>query len=107
MSGSDPTVIGPYQIVRPLARGRLGDLYLAKDQILGRTLAIQLLPELSAAGRARFADDARRRAALQHPAIAPVLMVGDHEGRLYVGRFFVPGQTLEEIIATRSEVSVA
>ena len=106
MAGSDPTVVGPYQIVRPLGRGRHGDLYLAKDQILGRTFAIQFLPQLSAEVRARLDDDARRRARLQHPAIAPIFMVGEHEGRLHVGRFFVPGQTLEEIIAARTEVSV-
>jgi tetratricopeptide (TPR) repeat protein len=106
MVASLPTVVGPYVIVRLLGHGRLGDLYLAADAMLDRQVALRMLPELSAESLGEFARQARRRASLQHPAIAPIYMVGEHEGRLYFARPFVAGRTFAEIVSAKAEIPV-
>ena len=106
MAGAHPTVVGPYVIVRLLGHGRLGDLYLAVDAMLDRQVAVRIRPVLSAENGGRFARDVRRRATLQHAAIAPIYMVGEHEGRLYFARSFVAGWTFEEIVSAKNPISV-
>ena len=102
-----PTVVGRYQIVQPLGRGRLGDLFLATDPVMERDVALRLVPDLADGIRAAFTREARGRAAVQHQTIAPIYDFGEHEGHLYFTRPFIPGQTLEEIIAAKAPVPVA
>ncbi|MCC6652870.1 MAG: serine/threonine-protein kinase [Candidatus Eisenbacteria bacterium] len=70
------TKLGPYEIVAPLGAGGMGEVYRARDQRLGREVAIKVLPEAFAADPerlARFEREARLLAALDHPNIARIL----------------------------------
>ncbi|MCZ6856847.1 MAG: protein kinase, partial [Gemmatimonadetes bacterium] len=73
------TSLGPYKIIEQLGAGGMGEVYLAEDTRLGRKVAIKVLPPEFASDPerlARFEQEARAAAALNHPHIAAVFDVG-------------------------------
>lgn len=67
--------LGHYQITNDLGKGGMGEVFQAKDQVLGRNVAIKILPEEFArdADRiARFQREAKVLASLNHPNIAAI-----------------------------------
>ena len=67
--------LGPYEVVAKLGEGGMGEVYRARDERLGRDVALKILPELFAADPdrlARFDREARALAALNHPHIAQI-----------------------------------
>jgi len=87
------------QIVRPLGRGGMGAVYLARDEYLDREVAIKTLPaDLGSddALRDRFRREARIAAKLHHPNIVPLHTFGEGERVLYYVMGFVRGETLAQ-----------
>jgi eukaryotic-like serine/threonine-protein kinase len=79
MSLAPGTRLGPYDIVSPLGRGGMGEVYRAHDARLGRDVAIKVLPKELAADPdrlRRFEHEARAIAALNHPHICQIHDVG-------------------------------
>ena len=73
------TSLGPYKIIEQLGAGGMGEVYLGEDTRLGRKVAIKVLPEEYASDPerlARFEQEPRAAAALNHPHIAVVHDVG-------------------------------
>ncbi|MBI4702220.1 MAG: serine/threonine protein kinase [Deltaproteobacteria bacterium] len=100
------TAIDQYKILRPIGRGGMGEIYLARDLQLGRKVAIKLVqPELlgSADATARFLREARTTAKFNHPHIVTVYGVGEHEGRPYVALAYLEGQNLRERLREQGE----
>ena len=96
-----PKAIGRYEIERELARGGMGVVYLARDPLMKRQVAVKLLkgsmtddPEV----RERFKKEAEAVAALEHPAIVPIYDFGEHEEQLYFVMRYLAGGTLAELI---------
>lgn len=92
---------GPYEIVGLLGAGGMGEVYRARDARLGREVALKVLPaEVSAdpGRRARFEQEARAAAALNHPNIVGVHDVGDQDGVFYIVSELVPGETLAALL---------
>ena len=75
------TTIGRYRVVRLIAHGGMGSLYLARDPAIDRLIAIKLLQEGfdDEAARERFAREARATGGLRHPNIVTVFDVGEHD----------------------------
>jgi serine/threonine protein kinase len=93
------TTIGPYAIVREVGRGGMGRVYLARDERLGRTVALKALaPHLvrDASQRERLKREARAAARLTHPGICTVYALEEIDGDLYIATEFVDGHTLRE-----------
>jgi serine/threonine protein kinase len=75
MALSSGSNLGPYQILAPLGRGGMGEVYRARDNKLGRDVAIKVLPEDHArdADRlARFQREAQVLASLNHPNVGAI-----------------------------------
>jgi serine/threonine protein kinase/Tol biopolymer transport system component len=94
--------LGPYEILSPLGAGGMGEVYRAKDERLGREVAIKVLStELSqdASRVKRFEKEARSASALNHPNIVTVYDVGSSNGLSYIAMEKVDGETLRKLVA--------
>jgi len=88
-----------YEILRPLGRGGMGTVYLARDRALERFVAIKVLrPDVAAlhGGRERFRREARIVAQLSHPGILSLHTFGEVRGLWYFVTGYVRGATLAE-----------
>jgi serine/threonine protein kinase/Tol biopolymer transport system component len=95
--------ISAYQLLSPLGRGGMGEVYLALDTRLGRKVALKLLPAAfttDADRTQRFALEARAASALNHPNIITVHEIGEaatESGSLrYIVTEYVEGETLRQ-----------
>jgi serine/threonine protein kinase len=106
-AATPPVSAGRFQLGEELARGGMGVVYRARDESLGRDVAVKVLHERylvdSLVGQ-RFQDEARITAQLQHPGIPPVFEVGRlSDDRPYLAMKLIKGRTLEELLKQRSE----
>src|SRR5215213_5335851 len=102
--------LGPFEIISELGRGGMAVVYKARQADLERTVALKILPpELSIdkSYLARFLQEARSAAALEHPHIMPIYAVGAAEGINYIAMKFIAGQTLKDIVQERGALSIA
>src|SRR5262245_27500571 len=93
---------GSYQITSLLGKGGMGEVYLARDTRLDRSVANKTLPEQaeSAAERlARFEREAKVLASLNHPNIGAIYGLEKHDGRHILVLELVEGQTLVDLVA--------
>jgi len=96
-----------YTVVKALARGGMGTVYLAGDRKLNRLVAIKVLntPEVVDDLRNRMVREAQIIARLEHPGIVPVHDVGTLEdGRVFYAMKFVRGSRLDEYAAQGASV---
>jgi serine/threonine-protein kinase len=95
--------VGTFTIVRTHAHGGLGLISLARDELLGREVALkQIRPQLAddARSRHRFINEAEITAQLEHPGIVPIHAMGhDNLGRPFYAMKFVHGRTLEAAVS--------
>jgi serine/threonine-protein kinase len=92
-------VVDHFQVERLLGRGGMGVVYRAHDIKLGRTVALKLIhPRLmtSSDAKARFENEARATAKLNHPGIVNIHAVGEYRGRPYVALEYLEGKNLRE-----------
>lgn len=91
-------MIDQYRVVRLLGRGGMADVYLARDMVLGRKVAIKLLKRDTGMWDAdeRFMFEARATAQFSHPNIVAVHGVGDFQNRMYLALEYLEGQTLRD-----------
>ena len=96
--------IGHYKLLDRIGSGGIGDLFRARDTKVGRTVALKIVSSdiaSDARRRQQFLDDAAPLTSLSHPSIASVYEVGDDNGVLFLAMEFVPGETLQRVIAGR------
>ena len=84
--------ISHYEIQEKLGEGDMGMVYKARDTRLGRSVALKFV---KAQFSERFEREARAIAALNHPHIATLHDVGEHEGVPYLAMEFVEGRPLK------------
>jgi eukaryotic-like serine/threonine-protein kinase len=93
--------LGHYEILAPLGAGAMGEVYRARDPRLGRDVALKILPPAfatDASRQARFEQEARAAAALNHPNIVGVFDIGAAEGSFYIVSELVSGETLAVLL---------
>ena len=92
---------GRYQMVRQLARGGMADVYLARDLLLDRPVALKVLfPQFSSdmSFVERFRREARAAANLNHPNIVSIFDWGEDDGTYFIVMEYVDGPTLREML---------
>ncbi|MCA8925315.1 MAG: protein kinase, partial [Planctomycetes bacterium] len=89
--------VGPYRIVREVARGGMGVVYEAVDAD-GQAVAVKLLLEQRAQDprtRKRFLTEIQALARLRHPNLVPILGAGEHDGVPWFALDYVEGESLQ------------
>src|SRR5881397_3241432 len=95
-------VIGHYRIESLIGIGGMGEVYLARDEELGRKAALKLLPgnlTTDETQLSRFKNEARSASALNHPNILTVYEIGTEGNRQFIATEFIEGITLRASIA--------
>jgi hypothetical protein len=90
--------VGRYQVRRLLGRGGMGQVYLARDVVLGRSVALKIVGTGKAKGlwTERFLHEARAIARLNHPHVVQLYDFGEYKGGLYLALEYVDGDTLRD-----------
>ena len=108
MSQSDATVLNErYELQRRVGRGGMADVFLARDQLLDRPVALKVLfPEFAQdpAFVERFRREAQAAANLNHPNIVSVYDWGEAAGTYYIVMEYIDGRSLAEVLRSEGRV---
>jgi serine/threonine protein kinase/tetratricopeptide (TPR) repeat protein len=94
---------GHYKVESLIGAGGMGEVYLARDEMLGRKVALKLLPAHLTADEAqlgRLQSEARTASALNHPNILTVYEIGAEGGRQFIATEFIAGVTVRTALAS-------
>ncbi len=95
------TLGGRFQLTSRIAIGGMGEVWRARDLVLGRIVAIKILKDEYTGDpgfRARFRAEAKHTALLNHDGIANVFDYGEEDGSAYLVMELVPGEPLSTLI---------
>ncbi|HTN81315.1 MAG TPA: Stk1 family PASTA domain-containing Ser/Thr kinase [Acidimicrobiales bacterium] len=108
MSQSDATVLNRrYELQRRVGRGGMADVFLARDQLLDRPVALKVLfPEFAQdpAFVERFRREAQAAANLNHPNIVSVYDWGEAAGTYYIVMEYIDGRSLADVLRTEGRI---
>ncbi|MFH0903268.1 MAG: protein kinase [Pseudomonadota bacterium] len=96
---AEGTVVDHFRILRLLGEGGMGEVYLARDNLLGRRVALKLTPEGFLGSQdavSRFMHEARITASFNHPHVVGIYAVGTYQERPYLALEYVEGQNLRQ-----------
>ncbi|HWX94808.1 MAG TPA: protein kinase [Terriglobales bacterium] len=95
-------LLGHYRVLEQIGAGGMGEVYRARDERLGRDVALKLVRPSStndADRLRRFEQEARAAAALNHPNIVAIYDIGVHDGMPFIVSELLEGNTLRERLA--------
>jgi serine/threonine protein kinase len=103
-------ILGPFQILAPIAKGGMGTVYLARDSRSDHLLALKILPPRKAREETRLLARFRREMEMcqrvAHPHIAWTCEVGVHHGVYYIAMEYIPGKSLYRMVADDGPLKV-
>lgn len=101
-------VVGHYQVIAPLGKGGMGEVYLASDTQLDRQVALKLLPAGLTGNKdrlSRFIQEAKTASSLNHPNIITIHDIGQAESAHFIATEFIDGHTIKHRMThTRMEL---
>ena len=96
--------LGSYVVLDTLGAGGMGEVYLAKDTRLDRTVALKVLSEDIASDERRmqrFRQEAKMASSLNQPNILTIFEFGEVEGLTFLATEFIDGETLREYLRAK------
>ena len=96
--------IGRFGLIREIARGGMGQVFLARDTKLGRKVAIKFLLHDDPNFVSRFVIEARATARCTHENIVTIFEVGEHEGLPFMVLEYLEGKTLSQMLEQKIPV---
>src|ERR1700731_2501920 len=99
-------IIGKYQILSTIGSGGFGTVYLAEDTWIDKRVALKV-PHRRGGDLGELLPEPRLLASLNHPNIVTILTAEKPENVFFIVMEFVPGETLETIIAGVGALDVA
>ncbi len=105
------TVIdGRYEVLSRIGTGGMADVYLARDQLLGRQVAVKLLHHRFAEDQEfveRFRREASSAAGLSHPNVVAIFDRGEWDGTYYIAMEYLPGRSLKAVVREQGPLEPA
>jgi beta-lactam-binding protein with PASTA domain len=102
------TVIdGRYEVLSRIGTGGMADVYLARDQLLGRQVAVKLLHHRFAEDQEfveRFRREASSAAGLSHPNVVAIFDRGEWDGTYYIAMEYLPGRSLKTVVREQGQL---
>ena len=101
LAGHEIKQLGDFEILREIGRGGMGIVFAARQESLGRVVAIKVLPKQSLLDEAdleRFHREAKLAAGMHHSNIVPVYGTGDSDGSHYLVMQLVDGDSLDKVL---------
>jgi len=104
VSTTQPSSIGRYEIIGRLGEGGMGAVFLGRDPLIERQIAVKFLREglENDELRERFVREARSAGRLQHVNIVVILDVGEQAGRPYIAMEYVEGSTIADMVRAQA-----
>lgn len=108
-----PRAIGPYEIVREIGAGAMGNIYEGRDPKINRRVAIKTIRPLAGLSsnsnermRQRFLREAQATGALNHPNIVTIYQAGEDGPYSYIAMEYLEGKTFEEVIEREAPLAL-
>lgn len=101
------TIADRYELSGRISSGGMGDVYKARDQVLGRTVAVKIMQGDRAADESsvgRFRAEAQAAARLSHANVVQVHDWGRHDSRYFMVMEYVRGRSLRDVISSRERL---
>jgi serine/threonine-protein kinase len=99
-------IIGKYKILKTIGSGGFGTVYLADDTWINKKVALKV-PHKQGVDFGELLREARLLAALDHPNIVRIVTAEKQENVFFIVMDFVPGETLEDVVAREGALDVA
>jgi serine/threonine protein kinase len=104
-------ILGPFEIVAPIGRGGMAQVYLARDRRSQQLLALKVLNPKKARKEERMVSRFLREMSMglrfSHSNLAQTLEVGIHHGVHYLAMEFIPGKSLRQLVNEQGPLPVA
>src|SRR4051812_35763464 len=99
-------IAGKYRVEGVLGQGGMGAVYVARNVMTGKRVAIKwLLPEHAASNtRERLLREAQCAASIDHPNVVDIYDVGEHQGGLFLVMEYLRGKPLSDVLAERGRL---
>ena len=101
MSAASKTFGGRYEVIERAGSGGMAEVYRARDDLLGREVAVKVLNERFASDRSfveRFRREARSAANLSHPNIVSLYDYGADNGTYFIVMEYIDGRPLDSVL---------
>jgi serine/threonine protein kinase len=100
--------LGPYRILDEIGRGGMGEVYKAEHLMMGRIVAVKVLPKVKStpAAIASFTREIRAQAKLDHKHLVRAYDAGYHRGVYFLATEFIEGSDLRKYVRTRGSLTM-
>jgi serine/threonine protein kinase len=108
-AGRKTFTLGPYRIIDSLGKGATGDVYMAEHSVMGRIVAIKVLPKRHSSPAAinQFTTEIRVQAQLDHKNLVRAYDAGQERNVHFLVMEYVPGTSLRRLVRRQGKLTMS